>query len=209
MSPRSPVMRTGTNRVQRYPDDDESARKDRCDSDLIPFVAGHVAMRGKSSPAPSQEGSLLSLHGSHRESLLTAEPPSGSSRLDTLRVLQDVRRHLERCAVDVEQVEQECVSAEYPSHESPVVVSTITIRLLAACLSELLKLERPQSHRDCCPDLCQLLDCPQQPILRRALGHTIEVLQRTRGKFKSKELAELRVSLEALLENSGRFAHLC
>ncbi len=94
-----------------------------------------------------------------------------------------------------------------PFNAESIAVSTITIRILAACLSELLKLEHPQDHREYCPDLCQLLDCPRQPILRQAVGHTIEVLQQTRGKFKSKELAELRGSLETLLENSERFAH--
>jgi hypothetical protein len=107
----------------------------------------------------------------------------------------------------VEQIEREYASGDGRPDGEPVAVSTITIRVLAACLSELLKLERPQDHREYCPDLCQLLDCPQQPVLRWAVGYTIEVLQQTRGKFKSKELAELRVSLERLLRNSAESAH--
>ncbi|NQU23659.1 MAG: hypothetical protein HQ567_20450 [Candidatus Nealsonbacteria bacterium] len=121
--------------------------------------------------------------------------------------IADVRKHLEICVSDLRQIEQEGRSRQDTTGAPEAGISTITIRLLAACLSELLKLERRQDHREYCPDLCQLLDCPQHPVLRSAVGHTIQVLQQTRGKFKSKELAELRVLLEALLENSEKFLH--
>ena len=159
------------------------------------------------APDRRQSGSLL-LHGPHLAGASAAEPAAVASLSGALRTVRDVRSQLERCAVDLEQIERECASAEGRPDGKSVAVSTITIRLLAACLSELLKLERPQNHREQSPDLCQLLDCPQQPVLRSAVGHTIGVLQQTRGKFKSKELAELRVSLEALLENSRNFSHV-
>ena len=147
------------------------------------------------------------LHGSHLKSPSTAEPAVAPSRSETLWTLRNVHKQLERCAADVEEIKQEYASAEARPEGESVAVSTITIRLLAACLSELLRLEHSQDHREYCPDLCHLLDCPQQPVLQLAVGRTIQVLQQTRGKFKSKELAELRVSLETLLENSAKFPH--
>jgi len=161
--------------------------------------ADTIPLRGRNSGSPL-------LCGPHSKSSSVGEPAAAPSLSETLRVVRDVHKQLERCAKDVGQVERECDSAENQSDRHPVAVSTITIRLLAACLSELLKLEHPQEHREYCPDLCQLLDCPRQPVLRQAVGHTIRVLRQTRGKFKSKELAELRVSLETLLENSEKSA---
>ena len=126
---------------------------------------------------------------------------------ETLPIVRDVRKQLERCVADLEHVERKCVPAQTPLDGESVAVSMVTIRMLAACLSELLKLERPQDHREYCPDLCRLLDCPQQLVLRRAVEHAILVLQQTRSKFKSKDLAGLRVSLEILLENSKNSTH--
>ena len=58
----------------------------------------------------------------------------------------------------------------------------------------------PRKHP---PDLCRLLECPQRPVLREAVGQTVRVLERTKAKFKSKDLKDLRVRLEGLLENSN------
>ena len=158
-------------------------------------------------PLRGAYGGSLTRCRPHSKSSFAAKPAASPSRPETLQTIRDIRKQLQRCVADAEQIERECASAEKQSNRHSVAVSTITIRMLAACLSELLKLEYLQDHREYCPDLCHLLDCPQQPVLRHAIGHSIQVLQQTRGKFKSKELAELRVSLEALLENSARLAN--
>jgi DNA-binding response OmpR family regulator len=68
------------------------------------------------------------------------------------------------------------------------------IRTLASCLSELLTIcGKPASS------LCDLLDCPQRPAHRQAILDAIEVLERTKDNFKSKQLAELRTRLEHAL----------
>jgi DNA-binding response OmpR family regulator len=51
-------------------------------------------------------------------------------------------------------------------------------------------------------DVCKFMDCPRQTAYKQALVHTIEVLERTKHSFKSKELGELRRQLETLLEES-------
>ncbi len=116
--------------------------------------------------------------------------------------IADVRCHLETCAQTLRELE----AASENGQRLVVGVSPITIRMLAACLSELLKLEWTQPHRDSCHDLCKLLDCPQQPVLRNAIQHAIEVLETTKCRFKSKELKRLREDLEALLGNSLDFS---
>ncbi|MGE0041001.1 MAG: hypothetical protein AB7H88_16360 [Vicinamibacterales bacterium] len=49
-------------------------------------------------------------------------------------------------------------------------------------------------------DLCATTGCSRSRAYGAAIKHTIAVLERTRSSFKSRELAELRRGLEALLE---------
>ena len=71
-----------------------------------------------------------------------------------------------------------------------------TIRTLASCLSDLLVLWHKPAADHGLVNLCDLLDCPQRPAHRQAILHAIEVLEKTKDSFKSKQLAELRVKLE-------------
>jgi DNA-binding response OmpR family regulator len=50
-------------------------------------------------------------------------------------------------------------------------------------------------------NVCRLVDCPRLDTLIAALRDTIEVLERTKNAFKSKELGELRRRLETLVNN--------
>lgn len=51
-------------------------------------------------------------------------------------------------------------------------------------------------------DVCRFMECPRQSAYHKALTHTVEVLERTKHAFKSKDLGELRRNLEALLKES-------
>ncbi|MDY0168703.1 MAG: PAS domain-containing protein [Thermoguttaceae bacterium] len=79
------------------------------------------------------------------------------------------------------------------------LVSLSTIRTLAACLSELVGLYSRSGGEGCAESLCELIGCPMLPVHRQAIVDTIAVLKKTKDTFKSKELAELRTRLEALL----------
>jgi hypothetical protein len=83
--------------------------------------------------------------------------------------------------------------------ETEELVSIATVRTLASCLSELLELAARSSTCRASQNLCELLDCPQKPLHRRAIAKTIEVLKKTKDTFKSKALAELRTELERLV----------
>lgn len=48
-------------------------------------------------------------------------------------------------------------------------------------------------------DICQFMACPRQTAYKNALLDTIEVLERTKHAFKSKDLGELRRRLESVL----------
>jgi len=74
--------------------------------------------------------------------------------------------------------------------------SLATIRTLASCLSDLLILWHKPAADHGLHNLCELLECPQHPVHRQAILHAIEVLEKTKDNFKSKQLAELRTHLE-------------
>jgi CheY-like chemotaxis protein len=124
------------------------------------------------------------------------------ARSRTRRAVATVCARLRSCISDLEAVPSEaaCDSARGG------MVSLGTIRTLAACLSDLLRLGAGPDAGRGPASLCELLDCPQQPAHRQAIVHAIAVLKRTKDAFKSKSLAELRTYLEDLLgpgEGSG------
>ena len=47
---------------------------------------------------------------------------------------------------------------------------------------------------------CRLLDCPRLAVLTDSLKETIDVLEKTKKAFRSKELGSLRTKLEGVLE---------
>lgn len=152
---------------------------------------------------------LISSHDSRRERgegapIDNPPPPQADDFRLVARQIADVRHHLENCAETLKRYEAAALSGAERLVDKPLGVSPVTIRTLAACLSELLKLEWSQAHREYCPDLCKMLDCPQQPVLRHALCHSIEVLERTKNRFKSRELKALRERLQVFLANSDQ-----
>jgi hypothetical protein len=54
---------------------------------------------------------------------------------------------------------------------------------------------------------CHLFECPRLRTLAGALTEAISVLEKTKGSFKSKELAELRKRLEATMKCGGQEAY--
>ncbi len=119
------------------------------------------------------------------------------------RALSAVRERLQSCLADLETM----ASKPLPRADDPGDdVSFGTIRTLASCLSELLKLWARSKQRRRLYMLCELLDCPDQPVGREAILETIEVLKKTKETFKSKALAELRTKLEGLVGNPEGFS---
>jgi DNA-binding response OmpR family regulator len=111
------------------------------------------------------------------------------------RVLAAVRERLQTCLADLDAMQSEPIPG---AAAQEVMVSVGTIRTLAACLSELLRLTAQSGVDSGSSNLCDLLDCPQRTVHRQAIVDTIAVLKRTKDAFKSKELAELRTKLEQL-----------
>ena len=52
--------------------------------------------------------------------------------------------------------------------------------------------------------ICHLLNCPRLSELDSAVEETIEVLEKTKGSFKSKELAQMRKRLESIVSRQKK-----
>lgn len=51
-------------------------------------------------------------------------------------------------------------------------------------------------------EACHLLNCPRLSLLMESLVETIEVLEKTKGAFRSKDLGNLRKKLETIVNNT-------
>ena len=98
------------------------------------------------------------------------------------------------CSVVADLEAENCKSLSLGSAADESCLATI--RTLASCLSDLLVVWHKPAADHGMVNLCELLDCPQCPAHRQAILHAIEVLERTKDSFKSKQLAELRMNLE-------------
>lgn len=114
--------------------------------------------------------------------------------------LTSVRDRLRTCLAELDALLASAPPAQ-PGGNGVGRLSPGTLRTLAACLSDLLSLAAQSQEDWATQNLCELLDCPQQPLHRQAIAHTIDVLKQTKGTFKSKTLADLRTQLEMLLQH--------
>jgi len=71
---------------------------------------------------------------------------------------------------------------------------------VVAALSEILRLRAALGCRDDQQLLCQLVDCQFHGTYLEAISEAIETLRRTKQSFKSRELGNLRLRLESILE---------
>lgn len=133
---------------------------------------------------------------------LTARVRTAIGNSRNRRKLVAVRRRLDSCLADLEAAQSQRLPREDDADE---LVAIATVRTVASCLSELLEMAEASGADWPSRNLCELLDCPQQPIYRLAIVKTIGVLRETKGAFKSKALAELRTELEGLIAGSEDF----
>jgi DNA-binding response OmpR family regulator len=77
----------------------------------------------------------------------------------------------------------------------------LTLRNVMGSLSDLQQLSRALSNQQVSASPCQLMNCPRGAQLQQAVKETIEVLEETKGAFKSKTLGQLRSKLELLLDH--------
>ncbi|MFH1221316.1 MAG: response regulator [Candidatus Eisenbacteria bacterium] len=75
----------------------------------------------------------------------------------------------------------------------------ITLGHIAEGLVDLRSLTAAIAKAPDYADVCRLLDCPKTRTLTGALKETIEIIEKSKRSFKSKELSELRKRLEEIV----------
>ncbi len=77
----------------------------------------------------------------------------------------------------------------------------LTLRNVMGSLTDLELLGQALAGHDPAGQPCQLINCPRGAQLQAAVRETVDVLEATKGAFKSKALGELRKKLELLLQH--------
>ena len=116
------------------------------------------------------------------------------------RAAARIQRLLRRCADDLEVgfLGEPRLSGGNGCGSARVPISTL--QTLAGCLGELVALETDVSPDGQVGRLCELLQCPVWRVQRNAIHKCILLLHETKRRFKSKELAQVRETLEQLLK---------
>ena len=81
----------------------------------------------------------------------------------------------------------------------------LTFAGVTAALSDIKSIMSATSKKKGQPQVCHLLKCPRLGNLAAAVDETIEVLEKTKGSFKSKELGIIRKKLEKIVKNTKNF----
>jgi DNA-binding response OmpR family regulator len=115
------------------------------------------------------------------------------------KALRNVRERLMDWGEDLRKIED--VQKGLPRSFTPIdTFLTLTLRNIAGALSDLKYLTESFSIGTAQQEVCHLLNCPRLNMYKEALVETIDVLEKTKSAFKSKDLGNLRKKLEELVK---------
>lgn len=120
------------------------------------------------------------------------------------RIIADTQSQLEQWLEKVSAVKQ--VVEENPKLSSTVSVEDLidfSFVNIQGALSNIRNLASASISHDSQKQVCDLLVCPRLHTLTVALEETIEVLEKSKSAFKSKELGALRQRLEKIMRDQG------
>ena len=116
--------------------------------------------------------------------------------------VQRVQGRLNRWKEDLDKTEQLMRRAQ--GGVGPIPIDTfldLTIDNIVASLADLRSLVDSIQKQTGDTGVCHLLACPQRAAFLRSTRDVIDVLQKTKTAFKSRELGELREKLELLVKD--------
>jgi FixJ family two-component response regulator len=139
--------------------------------------------------------------------------------LDFVELLQEVRVAIEysRCYRSIQEIKQrlqhwyeglgdmEELLANHNRNGLPVLISSfieITFRNIIEGLFDIKHIMGILAEGGGQEQVCHLLNCPRLESLRKGMAETIEVLEKTKSAFKSRDLGEARGRLEKLISNN-------
>jgi YesN/AraC family two-component response regulator len=125
-------------------------------------------------------------------------------RYRTYRAVSRTQQRLQDWRQDLQDVEKLMRETPRDSSLAPVLTFVaLTLRNLVGCLSDLKNITQALAQQSAKQDACHLLNCPRPAMLTQALEETVQVLEKTKNAFKSKDLGDLRKKLESLLKGAA------
>ena len=116
------------------------------------------------------------------------------------RAWQAMRRSEER--LQAWRTEMEELATSSPTGGGVDTFLSLTLRNVMGSLTDLKQVGEALTTGETKVHTCQLINCPRGGQLYRAVEETVEVLESTKGSFKSKALGDLRRKLELLLQHA-------
>jgi CheY-like chemotaxis protein len=118
------------------------------------------------------------------------------------KAIRDHRKRLVSWSEDLKGIEEEHNIMPRGGFPSPIDdFLTLTFQNIAGALSDLKHLTESFSTGSSQQEVCHLLNCPRLNTLNKTLVETIDILEKTKSAFKSKELGILRRNLEELVKD--------
>ncbi len=111
-----------------------------------------------------------------------------------------VQKQLRRCAAELDDLLRQRWSDLLRNNGATLRIPESTLRGVAGCLAELVAMEAKGGLDGQVARVCELLQCPVWKVHRNAIEKAVALLNETRRRFKSKELGQVRETLEGLLQ---------
>ena len=125
----------------------------------------------------------------------------GVRKFQTFKTMRRIRDRLRRWEEDLKQVQGSSPEFRLPAPATTMdCFLTVTFQNLIDSLWDLKNLAQSLSLGMSNQDVCHMWTCPRLSFLKKGLEDTIEVLEKTKSSFKSKELGDLRKKLEGLMK---------
>jgi len=120
------------------------------------------------------------------------------------RAVSRMRERLDLWQQEMARLET-CKSTPHPQASEVSVPAFLnsTLRNVLGSLADLKQLTEGLSIGQTPPNACHLFDCPRLASLTHSVEEAIQVLERTKRAFKSRELGELRKKLEAVIKSNA------
>jgi len=119
------------------------------------------------------------------------------------KAVRDHRKRLTDWSEDLKGIEEEQNIMPRGGFQSPIDdFLTLTFQNIGGALSDLKHLTKSFSTGSSSQqEVCHLLNCPRLNTLNETLVGTIDILEKTKSAFKSKELGNLRRNLEEVVKD--------
>jgi DNA-binding response OmpR family regulator len=125
----------------------------------------------------------------------------GVRRYQAFKAMRRIRNRLRHWEEALRQVQVSSPELRLPGPETTMdCFLTITFQNLIDSLWDLKNLAQSLSLGTSNQDVCHMWTCPRLSFLKKGLEDTIEVLEKTKNSFKSKELGDLRKKLEGMMK---------